>query len=135
MNLISLNNLYVQLSAAMPVDVAASWTGSGDEGAGGDLIHITSTTARIVIPAPGSGYRRRMTDLNIRALASNSTEVTATIYQGSSTSDLYEIMSALLKPGDIFTYDHQSGFRVTAQALFGNAMVDIYREIAPQLLI
>lgn len=136
MNLIGTMNLYVGLSVAQPVDAIASWKDpNGGEG-GGNIIHITNTAPVIVIPAIGSGNGlRRMTDLNLRALAANYSAVTVTIYQSADGINLFEVMSGLLKPADILTYDHQAGFKLTAQALLGNAMADIYQQINPQLLL
>jgi hypothetical protein len=135
MNLISSNNLFIKLDVAYPVDVITSYMTPDTGGASGDAIHITTTTATVIIPAPGSGFRRRMTDLNVRALASNPGAVTATLYQGVDTTNLFEVFSAQLLPADVMTYDHQAGFRVIAQALLGNALTNIYTQINPQLLI
>lgn len=135
MNLFSSNALVVTLDSAQSVDIVASYSDGGGDFAGNN-IHVTSTTTTVVVPAPGTGQRRRLTDLNIRALITNTTPVTPYLKVGDpSGSDFYHVMSGLLKPGDVLTYDHQRGWSVVAQALLGNALADIYTQLNPQLMI
>lgn len=130
MNLIGVNRLTVALSVATNLDVIASWKDNGEPDSSGTNTKITNDDEGTVVGAPGTGKRRRVTDLNLTLPRSNSQGCRITVNQTDGTST-WEVTSADLVPGDSLLYDIQRGWHVRALALDGNAMAELYRETVP----
>lgn len=135
MNLIGINALTLSLSAAVSAHVISSFKDSGADDIDGRNAKITeSTTETTIIAAPGSGRRRRITDLHIRAPIDNAAPATFTLKQSDGTTS-WEVFSAVLRPGDCIVYDHTRGWSVLAQALIGNGLVDVLHQLFPNTLL
>lgn len=135
MNLIGVNGLALTLSTAAPVDVIASYKDSGADQSTGVNTKVTGTDAVFVIPAPGTGRVRRMTDLHVRLQATSTSSTTATLSQSDGTRT-WEVMSMQMNPGDALIYEHFTGWRAVVASIFGNGFVAALSQMYPgQLLI
>jgi hypothetical protein len=134
MIILGVNYLTVTLSSALSADIIASFKDSGDAVKGQNTKIVASSAATTVVSTPNAGGVRRLTDLNIRALAANSGNVTATVKQTDGTTE-WEVFSATLSPGDALTFDHQKGWDVASPSLLGSNGLNAIRQLYPNILI